>query len=221
MKTHKGSIPENNSLNLSPNHVPGTEFNCLFTLVPITTPIIIRKCAKCKKNRFASSDKFRVNANKKVIDVWLIFKCLACENTLNINILSRKQVSSIDKTLLNAFHKNDKELAWRYAFDPAYIERDTEVDWAIDFEVQSSSTLECDNVSSGLEDSDLAKNNSFLVQSPFFLKMPIFVALKKILNISRSQLEKMEDFGKIKLMSFQEKPLTLKKSIGYGCKVKL
>src|SRR5437016_4799441 len=92
----------------------------VFTIVPKSTPQIIRRCARCEANRFASSNKFRINANKKILDVWLIFKCIACDYTLNVSIFSRKSIKSIDRILLERFHKNDSELVLQYAFDPAY-----------------------------------------------------------------------------------------------------
>lgn len=112
MKSNKGYFPELHSINLASAFYlnSDTEFDNVFTLIPKTTPVLIRKCSRCEKNRFTSSDKFRINAHKKIIDVWLIYKCISCESTLNLSILSRKPVSSIDKTLLNGFYKNDIEL---------------------------------------------------------------------------------------------------------------
>lgn len=208
MKTHKGSFPENISFNqLNNNQISGAEFDNVFTLVPKTTPIIIRKCARCEKKRFVSSDKFRINANKKVIDVWLIFKCIICENTLNISIISRKTISSIDQTLLNDFFKNDKALAYRYAFDPNIIEKGGDVDWAIEFSIERQT--------------EIGKTGLFLIQSPYFLKTAIYAVLREIFCISRSQLDKMLALSKIEILSLQGKPLTLKNSIGFGCKVTL
>src|SRR5690348_3871439 len=89
MKNNKGRFLENNypfaKTNFTSN--PEASFDYVFTLIPKSTPHIIRKCARCNANRFASSDKFRVNAHKKIIDVWLIFKCVSCDYTLNVSIL--------------------------------------------------------------------------------------------------------------------------------------
>lgn len=52
-----------------------------------------------------------------MIDVWLIYKCLKCDNTCNITILSRTRPELINKDLYQNFMKNDEETAEYYAFD--------------------------------------------------------------------------------------------------------
>jgi len=205
-----------------------------FTLIPKSTPIIIRKCARCEQNRFASSDKFRVNANKKVIDVWLIYKCLSCENTLNVSILTRKSVASIDRKLLEGFHMNDRDLAWQYAFDPNFLEKGLQVDWAIDFEVEAEAEAEVEaeakaeaeaerysSLARGTENKTFNQTSCFLIHSRFFLKTSISIVLRKVLEISRNQLDKKEERGEIEILSFQGKALSLKNAIGFGCSVKV
>jgi len=75
-----------------------------------------RHCSKCKKtSRFVCSGKFRVNANGKHLDVWLIYRCERCNTTWNQEIFARVKPSRIDKELYQAFLNNDYELAMRYA----------------------------------------------------------------------------------------------------------
>src|SRR6185312_11268902 len=66
---------------------------------------------------FICSNKFRINSNKKLSDVWLIYKCSYCENTWNMTILTRKNLSQIDHTLFCGFQENNVDLAWHYAFN--------------------------------------------------------------------------------------------------------
>ena len=79
-------------------------------------PLLIKKCSHCDSNRFYCSDKFRMNAQKKNIDVWLIYRCVKCDNTCNLTLLSRSKPDLIDKTLFHSFSMNDKDTAWKYAF---------------------------------------------------------------------------------------------------------
>ena len=45
---------------------------------------IIHRCGRCgKKAVFVSTRRFRVNANKNKLDVWLIYQCKKCKHTLN------------------------------------------------------------------------------------------------------------------------------------------
>lgn len=80
------------------------------------TPLLIKKCSHCDSDRFYCSDKFRMNAQKKNIDVWLIYRCVKCDNTCNLTLLSRSKPDLIDKTLFHSFSMNDKDTAWKYAF---------------------------------------------------------------------------------------------------------
>lgn len=80
------------------------------------TPLLIKKCSHCESDRFYCSDKFRMNAQKKNIDVWLIYRCVKCDNTCNLTLLSRSKPDLIDKTLFHSFSMNDKDTAWKYAF---------------------------------------------------------------------------------------------------------
>ena len=81
-------------------------------------PIHSRHCSKCKKaSRFACSGKFRVNANGKHLDVWLIYRCERCNTTWNQEIYARVKPSRIDKELYQAFLENDWDTALRYAGD--------------------------------------------------------------------------------------------------------
>jgi hypothetical protein len=57
-----------------------------------------------------------MNAQKKNIDVWLIYRCVKCDNTCNLTLLSRSKPDLIDKTLFHSFSMNDKDTAWKYAF---------------------------------------------------------------------------------------------------------
>ena len=80
------------------------------------TPLLIKKCSHCDSDRFYCSDKFRMNAQKRNIDVWLIYRCTKCDNTCNLTILSRSKPDLIDKALFHGFSMNDRNIAWRYAF---------------------------------------------------------------------------------------------------------
>ena len=86
---------------------------------------------------FCSSGKFRTNAQKKRIDVWLIYRCAVCSETWNLPILERRPVGRIPPGELHAFAVNDPGTAMRHAFDlerlaphGSRLEWDTEVDIA-------------------------------------------------------------------------------------------
>lgn len=85
-------------------------------------PTAARYCKRCStRTEFVSSGLFRVNAQQKSLDVWLIYKCSVCDTTWNLTVLSRVAPRSIPADLLHGFYENNPELAIRYATDAALI----------------------------------------------------------------------------------------------------
>lgn len=72
---------------------------------------------------FVSSRKFRVNANGRRIDAWLIYRCVRCDQTWNCPILERVPLTEIDPSHLRALSENGGRLAERHAFDVARLRR--------------------------------------------------------------------------------------------------
>lgn len=108
------------------------------------TPLLIKKCSHCDSDRFYCSDKFRMNAQKKNIDVWLIYRCVKCDNTCNLTLLSRSKPDLIDKTLFHSFSMNDKNTAWKYAFSTEMERKNNlRLDYgSVEYEVIPNTSLE-------------------------------------------------------------------------------
>ncbi|WP_297424746.1 DUF1062 domain-containing protein [Clostridium sp.] len=85
---------------------------------PNKLPIVRRNCPKCnQKTNYINTEKFRVNANKNSIDVWLIYQCEKCKSTWNMTIYERVNSVDINNQEYGKFLSNDKELVKKYAFD--------------------------------------------------------------------------------------------------------
>lgn len=108
------------------------------------TPLLIKKCSHCDSDRFYCSDKFRMNVQKKNIDVWLIYRCVKCDNTCNLTLLSRSKPDLIDKTLFHSFSMNDKDTAWKYAFSTEMERKNNQrLDYgSVEYEVIPNTSLE-------------------------------------------------------------------------------
>ena len=108
------------------------------------TPLLIKKCSHCDSDRFYCSDKFRMNAQKKNIDVLLIYRCVKCYNTCNLTLLSRSKPDLIDKTLFHSFSMNDKNTAWKYAFSTEMERKNNlRLDYgSVEYEVIPNTSLE-------------------------------------------------------------------------------
>ena len=90
----------------------------------LTPPPAVRYCKKCgRQKEFVSSGQFRVNAQRKYLDVWLIYKCFGCEATWNLTVLSRIHPKAVSRELLDKFHGNDQILAHKYAMNTDLLKR--------------------------------------------------------------------------------------------------
>ena len=87
-------------------------------------PTVNKYCRRCgKASVFQSSGLFRINAQQKTLDVWLVYKCCVCDGTWNLTVLSRVHAASLSAGVLNEYTNNNPELAMRYATDAALIKR--------------------------------------------------------------------------------------------------
>ena len=87
-------------------------------ILPLETPKVKKHCAHCGATAsFSSSDRFRVNAQARRVDVWLIYRCCDCGATWNLPIHRRRRPVEIGEEPYRLFLANDPEVSWRYAFD--------------------------------------------------------------------------------------------------------
>jgi len=95
-----------------------TQPTVLWTLRPSSPPAVVRTCPRCDDARpFDSSGRFRLNANKRRLDAWLIYRCRHCEATWNLPIVERVPLARLSAADLRAFESSCPERARRIAFD--------------------------------------------------------------------------------------------------------
>ena len=101
-----------------------------WVVVPTCLPLVRRRCHACASERFRASGKFRVNANRKLIDAWLLALCTACEDTAKLTVLDRMNVRSVRPELLDRMHANAPDLAAELLQDPVLQRRNRiALDW--------------------------------------------------------------------------------------------
>ncbi len=82
------------------------------------------RCGGCgKKQEFINSCKFRVNANGKNLDVWLIYRCKKCKHSKNLTIYERIRTGKIPVDLYESFLSNDMETAKEYGRNIDFLKR--------------------------------------------------------------------------------------------------
>lgn len=83
----------------------------LWVVVPTCLPTIVRRCHACGADRFRTTGKFRVNANHKLLDAWLLALCTGCGDTTKLTVFERTNVRSVGRELLDRLLHNDPRLA--------------------------------------------------------------------------------------------------------------
>ncbi|MBV6650753.1 MAG: DUF1062 domain-containing protein [Hoeflea sp.] len=87
-----------------------TTLRVRWTIIPQTAPQPWIACSGCGGMKaFKSSGKIRLNANGRMLDAWLIYKCVICEKTWNRPIFERKNIRDIDPVVLEALQSNDPQ----------------------------------------------------------------------------------------------------------------
>lgn len=101
-----------------------------WAVVPTRLPLIRRRCHACASERFEASGKFRINANHKLLDVWILVLCTGCGDTAKLTVMERVTVRSIRPELLDRLHHDDAELLADLLQDPAVHRRNrVSLDW--------------------------------------------------------------------------------------------
>lgn len=151
------------------------------------TPLLKRKCNHCSSDRFYCSNKFRINSQKKYMDIWLIYRCTKCDSTYNLTLLSRTRPEAVNKDLFLKFTENDESVAREYAFSAEMARKNNvELDYSsVEYEILH------DNISINDILSVDNKVISFKIKTDFMFGLKLSSVIKKCLGLSTSQLNRM------------------------------
>lgn len=160
-------------------------------LIPENLPKVKRNCPKCnEKTHYVSCEKFRVNANKNNIDIWLIYQCEKCKSTWNMTIYERIKPSDINKEEYDKFLANDKDFARQYAFNIGLYNRNKA---EIVLEDVTYKVIENKLEAYYMKEDELVIE--FLCNYPIDMRVDKFLSDK--IGISRSGIKSMHKNGEI------------------------
>ncbi len=161
-----------------------------WVITPNEAPQPLRPCRRCHGAKFfQSSGKFRINANGKKLDAWLIYHCQSCGSPWNRPIIERRPRQEIDGALLQALHANDPALAAKVAFDVDQLRRSTD-------QIREFPEV-------GLRQEVLSQGAPPYSALEILLAVPVPTALRTDrllagqLGLSRNRLQKLEKAGRL------------------------
>lgn len=83
-----------------------------WTLCPTSPLVLVSFCSRCDADQpLICTSRFRVNAHKKRLDVWLLLQCPRCDHTVKWPVHERIGVSALPRDRLAALEANDPGLA--------------------------------------------------------------------------------------------------------------
>ena len=95
-------------------------------------PLLSLRCVDCRSESATTGEgRFRVNANGKLLDVWLLVRCASCDRTSKLTVRERAPVRSFDPAELDRYHTSNPELVASTLLDPLFARRNhCPLDWS-------------------------------------------------------------------------------------------
>ena len=170
-----------------------TDRKSLWVIRELGLPTIVTACVSCRSSRPAPTGKFRVNANGKRLDVWMLIGCELCDRTTNIPVHERIHVRALTNERLVQFETNDSAVVRQLAMDASVAGKaGYQLDWTGTWELETDIPF---------YELDHAVPAPLEVIVRFELPAPIRV--EKLLmagfGLSRSAVRGMVDSGRIRL----------------------
>ena len=161
----------------------------LWVVRELGLPTIVKACVSCRSTRHHPTGKFRVNANGKLLDVWMLICCERCGRTSKIPVHERVHVQALKHERLLMFETNAAAMVRRLATDAALAGKaGHRLDWTGTWELETDTPFH-----------DLGAPTEVVVR--FELPVPVRVGklLTAGLGLSRSALKDVVDSGRVRL----------------------
>ena len=168
----------------------------------------VRNCPKCgRKTHYINTKKFRVNANGNKLDVWLIYQCAECKQTLNLAIYERRKASSIPREEYQCFLGNDEQLAERYGQSmQLFRENKADIDWGrLQYGIVK--------VHESIEGGEGRERILVTVKNPDGLKIRLEKQIAMVLGLSRDQVKKLMVKGEIEIREHSQYLLSIEVAV--------
>lgn len=163
-----------------------------YLIVPEQSFAVLRSCSGCgTRTRFVNTKRFRVNANKSRLDVWLIYQCAACKHTLNLTIYERQRADQIPPEEYHKFLSNDEALAEEWGRNISFFMKNrAEID-------EKSLTYHLEKLRNETLQSP---QEVMILHNPYHLKIRPERLASEVLGISRSGIKKLLEAGFLELL---------------------
>ena len=138
------------------------------------------------------SEAFRVNAHKRKLDVWLLYRCSHCDRTWKATVMERVNVDTLPHEEYLLYEQNDRDAAWRWSFDHKMLTRNKVVaNKMVDYEVDGRAEI-----------AELLERHERIVvriTSEYALEVRLDKILCEHLGVPRKAIARLIDTGAIEI----------------------
>jgi hypothetical protein len=165
----------------------------LWMIRELGLPAIVKACVSCRSTRHAPTGKFRVNANGKLLDIWMLICCERCDRTSKIPVHERIHVQALELERLVMFENNDPVMVRHLAMDAALARKAAyQLDWNGTWELETDMPYY-----------ELEREDPSPLEVVIRFELPAPIRVEKLLTtglrLSRSAVRGMVDSGRIRL----------------------
>lgn len=170
-----------------------TDRKALWTVRQCALPTIIRPCPDCSGTHHHPSGKFRVNANGKLLDVWLLLNCVACDRTSKVPVHERIHVQSLDPARRIAYETNDPAVVRELTISASLAASSgCRLDWTGTWELETDTPFYT-----------YTPDDPAPIRVLISFELPVPVRVERLvmlgLGLSRNQVRRMVAVGQIRL----------------------
>ena len=153
-------------------------------------PTVVKSCPDCSGTRHHPSGKFRVNANGKLLDVWLLLCCEACGRTSKVPVHERVHVQSLERAHRFGYEINDPALVRELTMSASLAAKNGyRLDWTGTWELETDTPF----YSPG-DPAPLRVLISFELPAPIRVERLLMLGL----GLSRAEVRRMAADGRIR-----------------------
>lgn len=171
----------------------------IWTVRPVKPPVVRRQCPGCggAKSIYESTGKFRVNANGSRLDVWLIYRCVRCKKSWNMEILERMETGRLSEEERLSYLENREEAALRAACSSALLRKNrAEALWeTLEYAVEKNVSEE------PVQDRNRMTDGARIIriQNEYGLPIRISRLLANQLGLSGGKLKELDEAGRLEM----------------------
>ena len=165
----------------------------LWVVKELALPTIVKACVSCGSTRHHPTGKFRVNANGKLLDVWMLICCELCDRTSKIPVHERANVQSLKGERLLMFENNNPAMVRHLTMDAALAHKAAyQLDWSGTWELETDMPFY-----------ELKREDPAPLEIIIRFELPAPIRVEKLLTaglgLSRPAVRGLVDSGRIRL----------------------